>query len=121
LFLEHHVTALYRRGALWEVQKKAGGSETFDAVVLTMPVPQILQLEGDLGNCESLAHRTRTRTQHIFNPMRLRVRTSDLNQVSWTSSWFLKTLLSSERIFSSELVGGEYQSRSSRGTTVLVT
>ncbi|XP_070783508.1 renalase isoform X2 [Enoplosus armatus] len=50
LFFEHHVTGLYRRGASWEVQRKVGGSETFDAVVLTMPVPQILQLQGDLGH-----------------------------------------------------------------------
>ncbi|XP_075891287.1 renalase isoform X2 [Nelusetta ayraudi] len=48
LFFGRHVTGLYRRGASWEVQKKAGGSETFDAVILTMPVPQILQLEGDV-------------------------------------------------------------------------
>ncbi|XP_070846749.1 renalase [Chaetodon trifascialis] len=48
LFFEHHVTGLYRRGASWEVQRKAGGSEMFDAVVLTMPVPQILQLQGDV-------------------------------------------------------------------------
>ncbi|XP_024120809.1 renalase isoform X2 [Oryzias melastigma] len=54
VFLEHHVTALYRRGASWEVERKSGGSETFDAVVLTMPVPQILQLQGDLGNLLSV-------------------------------------------------------------------
>lgn len=48
LFFEHHVTGLYRRGASWEVQRKTGGSEMFDAVVLTMPVPQILQLQGDV-------------------------------------------------------------------------
>ncbi|XP_039990540.1 renalase isoform X2 [Xiphias gladius] len=54
LFFEHHVTGLYRRGASWEVQRKVGGSETFDAVVLTMPVPQILQLQGDLGHLLSV-------------------------------------------------------------------
>ncbi|KAM6897546.1 renalase [Xenentodon cancila] len=54
LFLEHHVTALYRRGASWEVERKAGGSDTFDAVVLTMPVPQILQLQGDVGKLLSV-------------------------------------------------------------------
>ncbi|CAN9508811.1 unnamed protein product [Ophioblennius macclurei] len=48
LFLERHVTGVYRRGASWEVKRKVGESETFDAVVLTMPVPQILQLEGDV-------------------------------------------------------------------------
>lgn len=53
LFFGRHVTGLYRRGASWEVQKKAGGSETFDAVILTMPVPQILQLEGDVTQCET--------------------------------------------------------------------
>ncbi|XP_028264196.1 renalase isoform X2 [Parambassis ranga] len=48
LFFEHQVTGLYRRGASWEVERKAGGSERFDAVILTMPVPQILQLQGEL-------------------------------------------------------------------------
>ncbi|XP_029953876.1 renalase isoform X2 [Salarias fasciatus] len=56
LFLERHVTGVYRRGASWEVKRKVGESETFDAVVLTMPVPQILQLEGDVGPCESIKH-----------------------------------------------------------------
>ncbi|XP_031694639.1 renalase [Anarrhichthys ocellatus] len=54
LFFEHHVTGLYRRGASWEVQRKAGGSEMFDAIVLTMPAPQILQLQGDVGHMLSV-------------------------------------------------------------------
>ncbi|XP_061083509.1 renalase isoform X5 [Conger conger] len=45
---EHHVTHVLRKGAGWEVQRKGGTPETFDAVVLTMPVPQILQLQGDV-------------------------------------------------------------------------
>ncbi|XP_063749349.1 renalase [Eleginops maclovinus] len=49
VFFERHVTGLFRRGASWEVQRRGGDSEMFDAVVLTMPVPQILQLQGDLG------------------------------------------------------------------------
>lgn len=53
LFFERHVTGLYRHGASWEVQRKAGDSEEFDAVVLTMPVPQILQLQGDVGQSET--------------------------------------------------------------------
>lgn len=57
LFFEHHVTGLFRRGSSWEVQRKAGDSETFDAVVLTMPVPQILQLQGDVGNMLSAAQK----------------------------------------------------------------
>ncbi|KAF1373427.1 hypothetical protein PFLUV_G00238750 [Perca fluviatilis] len=48
LFFERHVTGLFRRGASWEVERKAGDSEMFDAVVVTMPVPQILQLHGDV-------------------------------------------------------------------------
>lgn len=58
LFFERHVTGLYRRGASWEVQRKAGDSEEFDAVVLTMPVPQILQLQGDVGQSETCSHYT---------------------------------------------------------------
>ncbi|XP_029933873.1 renalase isoform X2 [Myripristis murdjan] len=57
LCFEHHVTGLYRRGASWEVHRKAGGSEEFDAVVLTMPVPQILQLQGDLTELLSVSQR----------------------------------------------------------------
>ncbi|XP_032430552.1 renalase isoform X2 [Xiphophorus hellerii] len=49
LYLEYHVTGLHRCGASWKVERK-GGNEKFDAVVLTIPVPQILQLQGDLGN-----------------------------------------------------------------------
>ncbi|XP_054622955.1 renalase [Dunckerocampus dactyliophorus] len=57
LFLEHHVTGLYRRGASWEVHRTQGGSERFDSVVLTMPVPQILQLQGDLQDMLSAKQR----------------------------------------------------------------
>lgn len=46
------MTSLYCRGASWEVQTKLGDSEQFDAVILTMPAPQILQLQGDIGNGE---------------------------------------------------------------------
>lgn len=52
VFFERHVTHVYRRGACWEVCRKDGEPEHFDAVVLTMPVPQILQLKGDVGSCE---------------------------------------------------------------------
>ncbi|XP_071317954.1 renalase isoform X1 [Trachinotus anak] len=66
LFFEHHVTGLYRRGASWEVQRKAGNSETFDAVVLTMPVPQILQLQGDLGHLLSV-HQTQQLERVVYS------------------------------------------------------
>lgn len=51
--LLRHVTCLSRRDACWEVEFSDGQSEAFDAVILTMPVPQILQLPGDLHNCMS--------------------------------------------------------------------
>uniref|UniRef100_A0A8C6SJT7 Renalase, FAD-dependent amine oxidase n=1 Tax=Neogobius melanostomus TaxID=47308 RepID=A0A8C6SJT7_9GOBI len=51
--LLRHVTCVSRRGAFWEVEFSEGQSEAFDAVVLTMPVPQILQLRGDLPECLS--------------------------------------------------------------------
>ncbi|XP_056867473.1 renalase [Takifugu flavidus] len=54
LVCERHVTSLYRRGASWEVETKLGDRERFDVVVLTMPVPQILQLQGDVGNVLSV-------------------------------------------------------------------
>lgn len=77
LFFEHHVTGVYRRGASWEVEKKTGGSEMFDAVVLTMPVPQILQLQGDVENLlsvqqkqqlESVVYSSRFAVALFFSP-----------------------------------------------------
>ncbi|TNN25035.1 Renalase [Liparis tanakae] len=62
LSFERRVTAVYRRGASWEVHG-AGGSEMFDAVVLTMPAPQILQLQGDVVQSEAPSvrgHRVRS-------------------------------------------------------------
>ncbi|CAF94888.1 unnamed protein product [Tetraodon nigroviridis] len=53
LFCERHVTSLFCRGASWEVRTSRGDSEQFDAVVLTMPVPQVLQLQGDVDNALS--------------------------------------------------------------------
>lgn len=46
------MTSLYCHGASWEVQTKLGDSDQFDAVILTMPAPQILQLQGDIENGE---------------------------------------------------------------------
>ncbi|KAM4623696.1 renalase isoform 2-T2 [Polymixia lowei] len=62
LFFDRHVTSLYRRGALWEVHRKGGEREEFDAVVLTMPVPQILQLQGDLGELLGASQREQLET-----------------------------------------------------------
>ena len=37
-------------GASWKVSTSGGQSELFDCVVLTMPVPQILQLKGSIAD-----------------------------------------------------------------------
>ncbi|POI30291.1 hypothetical protein CIB84_005959 [Bambusicola thoracicus] len=47
---EHHVTHISLRDGKWEVSRKTGSPELFDVVILTMPVPQILQLQGDIVN-----------------------------------------------------------------------
>nr|XP_030131594.3 renalase isoform X3 [Taeniopygia guttata] len=47
---EQHVTHISLRDGRWEVSRKAGPPEQFDVVILTMPVPQILQLQGDIVN-----------------------------------------------------------------------
>ncbi|NXP25147.1 RNLS Renalase, partial [Scytalopus superciliaris] len=50
VFYEHHVTRISLRDGRWEVSRKAGPPEPFDVVILTIPVPQILQLQGDIVN-----------------------------------------------------------------------
>ncbi|XP_069652039.1 renalase isoform X2 [Haliaeetus albicilla] len=50
VFYEQHVTCISLRDGKWEVSRKMGPPEQFDVVVLTMPVPQILQLQGDIVN-----------------------------------------------------------------------
>ncbi|KAM6067730.1 renalase isoform 1-T5 [Chlamydotis macqueenii] len=47
---EQHVTHISLRDGKWEVSRKVGPPERFDIVILTMPVPQILQLQGDVVN-----------------------------------------------------------------------
>lgn len=44
------VTQINLRNNKWEVSRETGSSEQFDIVVLTMPAPQILQLQGDIAN-----------------------------------------------------------------------
>ncbi|XP_036779952.2 renalase isoform X2 [Manis pentadactyla] len=44
------VTQINLRNDKWEVSKETGSPEHFDIVILTMPVPQILQLQGDIVN-----------------------------------------------------------------------
>ncbi|XP_027548877.1 renalase isoform X1 [Neopelma chrysocephalum] len=47
---EQHVTHISLRDGKWEVSRKVGPPEQFDVVILTIPVPQILQLQGDIAN-----------------------------------------------------------------------
>ncbi|XP_010994573.2 renalase [Camelus dromedarius] len=52
-----HVTQINLRNDKWEVSKETGSPEQFEIVVLTMPVPQILQLQGDIANLISESQR----------------------------------------------------------------
>uniref|UniRef100_A0A8C2GAJ1 Renalase, FAD-dependent amine oxidase n=1 Tax=Cyprinus carpio TaxID=7962 RepID=A0A8C2GAJ1_CYPCA len=45
---ERHVTHIHQKDTGWEVCHKGGAPDRFDIVVVTMPVPQILQLQGDV-------------------------------------------------------------------------
>ncbi|KAK1333652.1 hypothetical protein QTO34_006037 [Cnephaeus nilssonii] len=53
IYFRQCVTQINLRNDKWEVSKETGSPEQFDIVVLTMPVPQILLLQGDIVNCES--------------------------------------------------------------------
>lgn len=87
------MTGLYRRGASWEVEQKAGGSETFDAVVLTMPVPQILQLRGDLATCKSLRTRRGPARPHRDGTRVDRTRSCGLERFLFPPDYFLDFLI----------------------------
>ncbi|XP_042313743.1 renalase isoform X2 [Sceloporus undulatus] len=50
IFYDRQVTHIYLRDGKWEVCVNTGSSDQFDVVILTMPVPQILQLQGDIVN-----------------------------------------------------------------------
>nr|XP_021510681.1 renalase-like [Meriones unguiculatus] len=52
--LKQCVTQINLRDNKWEVSKDTGSPEQFDLVVLTMPAPQILGLQGDIVNCTTL-------------------------------------------------------------------
>ncbi|KAK7805871.1 hypothetical protein U0070_009646 [Myodes glareolus] len=52
IFFKQCVTQINLRNNKWEVSKETGSPEQFDLVVLTMPAPQILELQGDIVNCE---------------------------------------------------------------------
>lgn len=53
VYFRQCVTQINLRNDKWEVLRETGSPEQFDIAVLTMPAPQILQLQGDIVNCES--------------------------------------------------------------------
>ncbi|XP_050661105.1 renalase isoform X2 [Macaca thibetana thibetana] len=57
VYFRHRVTQINLRNDKWEVSKQTGPPEQFDLIVLTMPVPQILQLQGDIANLISECQR----------------------------------------------------------------
>ncbi|XP_004680953.1 PREDICTED: renalase isoform X2 [Condylura cristata] len=51
------VTEINLKNDKWEVSKETGSPEHFDLIVLTMPVPHILQIQGDIVNLISECQR----------------------------------------------------------------
>ena len=45
----HHISEITKQNEQWIVSTLSGDSEIFDAVVLTMPTPQVLQLKGTVS------------------------------------------------------------------------
>ncbi|XP_060097254.1 renalase isoform X5 [Heteronotia binoei] len=50
IFFEHHVIQICLKNGKWEVCSNTGFLDQFDIVILTIPVPRILQLQGDIAN-----------------------------------------------------------------------
>ncbi|XP_051002303.1 renalase [Acomys russatus] len=57
VLLKQHVTQINLRDNKWEVSRDIGSPEQFDLVILTMPTPQILGLQGDIVNIISECQR----------------------------------------------------------------
>ncbi|XP_076981457.1 renalase isoform X2 [Tamandua tetradactyla] len=57
IYFRQCVTQINLRNDKWEVSSETGPPEQFDLLVLTMPVPQILQLQGDIVNLTSECQR----------------------------------------------------------------
>ncbi|XP_068404252.1 renalase isoform X1 [Eschrichtius robustus] len=57
IYFRQCVTQINLRNDKWEVLRETGSPEQFDIVVLTMPAPQILQLQGDIVNLISECQR----------------------------------------------------------------
>nr|KAF6458586.1 renalase, FAD dependent amine oxidase [Rousettus aegyptiacus] len=57
IYFRQCVTQINLRDDKWEVFEEAGSPEQFDIVVLTMPIPEILHLQGDITNLISECQR----------------------------------------------------------------
>ncbi|XP_011359916.1 renalase isoform X1 [Pteropus medius] len=57
IYFRQCVTQINLRNGKWEVFKETASPEQFDIVVLTMPIPQILHLQGDITNLISECQR----------------------------------------------------------------
>ncbi|XP_024600587.1 renalase [Neophocaena asiaeorientalis asiaeorientalis] len=57
VYFRQCVTQINLRNDKWEVLRETGSPEQFDIAVLTMPAPQILQLQGDIVNLISECQR----------------------------------------------------------------
>ncbi|XP_010603295.1 renalase isoform X2 [Fukomys damarensis] len=57
VYFRRCVTQINLRNGKWEVFKETGSTELFDLVVLTMPIPRILQLQGHFVNLISECQR----------------------------------------------------------------
>ncbi|XP_019794606.1 renalase isoform X2 [Tursiops truncatus] len=57
VYFRQCVTQINLRNDKWEVLRETGSPELFDIAVLTMPAPQILQLQGDIVNLISECQR----------------------------------------------------------------
>jgi renalase len=48
IHLGYHVISIHKQGKHWLVETNSGVKDVFDVVILTMPVPQVLDLQGSL-------------------------------------------------------------------------
>nr|XP_055178040.1 renalase isoform X5 [Nyctereutes procyonoides] len=62
----HRVTRVDLRDDRWEVSTETGRPERFDLVILTMPAPRILQLQGDVANWTELEKKNRAQRLSQF-------------------------------------------------------
>ena len=85
---EHRVSAISSHGPKWKVETESGVDELFDIVILTMPIPQILQLTGSvmdvmrqkesiLNNLNSVVYSSRYALALFFNSAKFPVQDWD--------------------------------------------